>query len=409
MPPLVATILAGAGLVLVQLLAALPWVAVVFLGPDEIPLFFRSLRKPKNLAIWVGGALALSVIIGGIWMTGLERSVLEITGWLYGAVLQLQLTIDAFILLFVVLLKVWPKGGAVALAAFREGVRQPMYWLLFGGAFLFMTIMPFIPYFTFGEDHLMVKELGYDTIMFVGAVFAVLAASMFVGDEIEGRTAITLMSKPVSRRQFLLGKFVGILVAAALLFGLLGIWFEVVLLHKHWFDKLDPMATPSWVLATLGKLRLPAASTEALRGAMRWTGHTLDTLPGLILSFSLVMILVALSVTLATRLPMVVNVCVVIAVYVLANLSPVLVNIGEKAKARQPGAVAQILSFLAQLFNTILPALPNFRVEAAVNSDTPLPVAEFWAYVGSASLYGLMYTGILLLFGLILFEDRDLA
>ena len=76
--------------------------------------------------------------------------------------------------------------------------------VLFGFAFLLMAVSPFIPYFTFGEDHLMVKELGYDTIMFVGAIFAVLAASMFVGDEIEGRTAITLMSKPVTRRQFLL-------------------------------------------------------------------------------------------------------------------------------------------------------------------------------------------------------------
>ena len=120
--------------------------------------------------------------------------------------------------------------------------------------------------------------------------------------------------------------------------------------------------------------------------------------------------LVALAVALATRLPMVVNLCVILSVFLLANLSPVLVSIGQKA-LQQPnaGAVAQILSFTSQLFDMLLPGLTYFRVGPAVVSDTPLPIGQFWAYVGVASVYGLMYTCILLLLGLILFEDRDLA
>jgi len=85
----------------------------------------------------------------------------------------------------------------VALAAFREGVRQSMFWLLVGLALLAMTLSPLIPYFTFGEDHLVNKENCYDAIMLVAVLFGALAASLFVSDEIEGRTAITLMSKPV--------------------------------------------------------------------------------------------------------------------------------------------------------------------------------------------------------------------
>src|SRR5205085_9193201 len=125
----------------------------------------------------------------------------------------------------------------------------PMYWLLFGAAFLGMWIMPFVPYYTFGEDHIMVKELGYDTIMYLSAVIGTLAASMFVTEEIEGRTAVTLMSKPVSRRQFLLGKFAGILLVGLLMFGVLGEHFEGTLLLKRYLDKMDPMTTPEWVTA----------------------------------------------------------------------------------------------------------------------------------------------------------------
>jgi len=41
--------------------------------------------------------------------------------------------------------------------------------------------------------------------------------------------------------------------------------------------------------------------------------------------------------------------------------------------------------------------------------DTPLPLWPFLSYVGSVGLYGVMYTLILLIGGLVLFEDRDLA
>ena len=77
-------------------------------------------------------------------------------------------------LIFLVLLAVWPKGGAVALAAFREGVRQPMFWLIFGIGFAALTIAPFWPYFTFGEDHIMVKDLGLDTVMLAAVFFGAL-------------------------------------------------------------------------------------------------------------------------------------------------------------------------------------------------------------------------------------------
>ena len=129
--------------------------------------------------------------------------------------LHLQLAADSFVFVFMLLLAIWPKGGAVALAAFREGIRQPMFWLLLGLALLLLIVFPFIPYFTFGEDLVMLKEMGYDTIMLAAPIFGVIAASNSISEEIEGRTAITLMSKPVSRRQFLLGKYVGIFLSLA--------------------------------------------------------------------------------------------------------------------------------------------------------------------------------------------------
>jgi hypothetical protein len=64
---------------------------------------------------------------------------------------------------------------------------------------------------------------------------------------------------------------------------------------------------------------------------------------------------------------------------------------------------------MAQLFDMLLPNLESFRLEPALLNDTPLDPVAFGRYLASVSLYGLLYTGIVLLFGLILFEDRDLA
>jgi ABC-2 family transporter protein len=414
-------ILVGAVLLLVQLIAALPWVAAAFSEGRSFTQFYRDFFSGRTASgrttgdpflriMGTLGAILLALLaLPAVFLYAVEgRPGLEVAGRGYGAALQLQLTFDFFALVLALLLRVWPKGGAIALSAFREGVRQPMYWLLAGAAFILLLVSVFIPYFTFGEDHIMYKELGYDVIMFTAVAFGALAASMFVSDEIEGRTALTLLSKPVSRREFLLGKYVGILLAALLMFGFLGCYFEVTLLYKGFIDNVDPVPQPEWISAVLSYT--PAGPlADFVRGIGLWTQHTLDTLPGLVLSFSQVMVLVAIAVTLATRVPMVVNLSTVLVIFFLSHLTPVLVEIGRRARIDSPGPVSQLLAFVSQLFDVLLPDLESFRIETSILADNPLPPGPFIAYLASVTFYGILYSTIVLIVGLILFEDRDLA
>ena len=87
-----------------------------------------------------------------------------------------------------------------------------------------MMLFVIIPYNTFGEDVKVLKDTGLTSIMLLAIIVAVWSASVSISDEIEGRTALTLLSKPVRRRQFILGKFLGILWPVLLLFVLLGLW-----------------------------------------------------------------------------------------------------------------------------------------------------------------------------------------
>jgi hypothetical protein len=421
------SIFLGVLLLLVQLLAAVPWLALAFLRRED---WLAVRRQP--FAPWVvqrlGVALAVVVLAPVVFLFFVQdREALEVSGRVYAAALQVQLTLDVFILGFVLLLWAWPKGGAVALAAFREGVRQWLFWLLTLLAAGAMFVSIFLPYFTFGEDYLMVKQLGYDIIMLAAVLFGALTASQSISEEIEGRTAVTLMSKPVSRRQFLLGKYAGIVLAGLFMFALLGSYFEGVLLAKHWWEKLEPLsqvqessatesvrigvvATPAWVTGPLKRWALAGASTDFLRGVGQWLAHGLDTVPGLILNFSQVMVLVALAVALATRVPMVVNLTTVLVVYFLSHLTPVLVARARQATGEAPDSpVPRLLGFVAGVFDTLLPDLGSFRLNPALLSDAPPPTGLFTQYLASVTLYGVLYTVIVLLFALILFEDRDLA
>src|SRR5579871_4228824 len=282
-------------LLAIQLLAAVPWAWLLFLKREDVlPWLRRSLDALKQGdpaarrgALQIAAALVAVLVAPLVFIAlGGASGTLEAIGYFYGAFLQIQLLIDAFIVVFALLLRFWPKGGAIALAAFREGVRQPMFWLLFGIAFASLTISPFIPYWTFGEDFLVIREIGYDTILLIAAVFGALAASMSISEEIEGRTAVTLMSKPVSRRHFLIGKFLGIILAAGVLFALLGIYFEGVTLFKPWWDKSDQPwwnqqnvsivvpnenPAPPWIMNLLRQWALPGATTDLLRGIGLWT------------------------------------------------------------------------------------------------------------------------------------------
>jgi hypothetical protein len=64
---------------------------------------------------------------------------------------------------------------------------------------------------------------------------------------------------------------------------------------------------------------------------------------------------------------------------------------------------------MARFFNNVLPGLEYFNLSTLIVRDVPPDPAKFAVYMGSVFLYAILYSVIALLFGLVLFEDRDLA
>ena len=112
------------------------------------------------------------------------------------------------------------------------------------------------------------------------------------------------------------------------------------------------------------------------------------------------MTLIAISVALATRVPMVVNLAACLVIYFLGHLAPIMTEVSRPIP---------LVYFFAQLFELLLPGLALFDVSTAIIREVPLETDRYTLYTLNVAIYALIYTAIAMLAGLILFEDRDVA
>ncbi len=105
---------------------------------------------------------------------------------------------------------------------FVESIVQPIYPLLLTLGGTILCIFGLLPFFTLGEDTVMFKSVGLDVVLLMVLIATLFATSRSIFDEIEDRTMLTLMSKPIQRWEVLVGKYLGIVLAALMAIVVLG-------------------------------------------------------------------------------------------------------------------------------------------------------------------------------------------
>ncbi len=161
------------------------------------------------------------------------------TGPSYPEVMAVPITAAAVVGLYLIyFLQAWcfPKVSAIALSTTKSELAQPLFGILTALGIFLLLLFLYLPYNTFGEDIKMLKDSALTLIMIMGIIQGVWSASNSVSEEIEGRTALTVLSKPIGRRQFLFGKFAGILWTVLLLFVILGVTLIILVAYKPVYD-----------------------------------------------------------------------------------------------------------------------------------------------------------------------------
>lgn len=270
-----------------------------------------------------------------------------------------------------------PRVWALALSTAKNEMAQTLYLILLVLGVVGVVIFSIYPFNTLGDDIRMFKDSSVTLIMVLGMILAVWSAGTSVSEEIEGRTALTVLSKPVSRRAFLLGKYAGIMMSVLVMFAIISAFLIVLMSYKPIYD-----------------------ARESSAGDAVWQygfQEIMSTLPVLGLYFMQTMVICAIAVALATRLPLLANFITCFAIYIIGNLTQPLVASSEGKNA--------LVGFVGNLIAVIVPNLNVFNVQSAMDAGIQVPII----YVAGAFNYLVYFAVAIWMVAMLLFEDRDLA
>src|SRR5260370_5686538 len=138
----------------------------------------------------------------------------------------------------------WQRVAAIASNAFREAVRDRVLYNLVVFALLLIAGAIFLGELSAGQEAKIIVDLGLSAILLFGVFIAIFVGVGLVYKEIERRTLYAILSKPVGRGEFLLGKYLGLcltLLANVIVMGA-AVSLALIYARRGW----DPLAGHIW-------------------------------------------------------------------------------------------------------------------------------------------------------------------
>lgn len=250
------------------------------------------------------------------------------------------------------------KVVSIAFNTFRENLRDKLLYNLLVFALLMIGSSVILSRLTLGEFHRLILDLGLGSINFFGVLIAIFVGIGLVNKEIDKKTIYTIVSKPVARYQFLLGKYVGLILTlfvntAVMTVGLLAVLaFQEVPLHLILFKSLGAIFLEFMVITAI---------------ALLFSTFTSATLSAI---FTL-------------------------ALFVIGHLTADLKMFGQKMDGLSRGILDGIYY--------LLPNLERFNLKGHVTHQIDVPANDLVLIAA----YGLAYTTFLLLLASVIFQRRD--
>ncbi|MEE8378639.1 MAG: ABC transporter permease [Candidatus Aminicenantaceae bacterium] len=251
------------------------------------------------------------------------------------------------------------KIKAIALNTFREAIRDRVLYLLLFFALASLLFSRLLALLTVGDRVKIVTDVGLASISLFGALMAILMGTGLVYKEIDKKTIYTLLSKPIHRHQFLLGKYFGlVLTLFVMMFLMTMIFFVIYFLHAL---KIE------WsIMIALFYIFLELCLITAV--ALFFSCFSTPILSSI---FSL-------------------------AFYLIGHLSWGLETLLKKMA---PG----VGKVTARILYTFLPDLENFNFKTEIVHHLPIPPQVLFY----SALYGIFYTAFVLFLAILIFRKRD--
>lgn len=247
----------------------------------------------------------------------------------------------------------------IAQITFKEILRNKLLNVMLLFAILAMASTRFFTIFAPSEEMKIMQDTSLGIIRFIGMLITVFVTGGLVPREIERRTVTVILAKPVSRAQFLFGKFCGALYSIVLNIVIMGTILFAILYLK--FQAVNP-----------------------------------ELLKALVLTQVELIVLASIMICVSTIASEIFNITFGILIFIIGHLSNYIVHLVDRFDS------FAMKSLLLSLY-TILPNFENFNVQNAVVLGSEVSLK----YMGKVTAYGALYTLVMLTLAYLFFAERE--
>lgn len=316
----------------------------------------------------------------------------------------------------------------IALNTFKEAVRNKVLYFLLIFAVLIIGFSTVISDLSIAEPERMIKDLGLASIDFFGFLIAVFVGVYLVYNELDRKTIYTIVSKPIDRTQFLLGKFFGLLFTIYLNIAIMTFVLFAVLYFRD-VTQYDVMSKAIWQENDAGKYvqvqatwlyYLQAVGMSMVKSAGTMIGvYVVPLTAGLmkvvLLSALSLAIITAFAIFYSTFSTPTLSAVFTFLTFVIGSLCEDIMRFADKLAESAGGVEAlvgpnSIKYWFARIAVLIVPNLAYFdrRMEAIYGAPditaamTGPPLLDWQTVV-----YGLTYTAAILCLACLIFRRRS--
>jgi len=255
---------------------------------------------------------------------------------------------------------------SIAQTTIGEAIRRRVLLIILLIGVLFLVVAPGLGVLSARSETTVLRGMMLGIIQLTSAVIAIVLTVYMIPNEIERRTIYTILSKPVQRWQFLVGKYLGAVGALLVMMALM----SSVMAFTFWLQQRDLSAVAELIKA-------PA------------------------MYFIQMSLLAAVAIFFSTFVAPLVNFFLTGGMYLLGSLfNPFFQTLQDNSNT--PGAA----KFFATVVNTLLPNFANYNVQNPIINPQQTIQNEGTYYL-QITVYGLFYIAILLVGGILVFDRRE--
>lgn len=250
---------------------------------------------------------------------------------------------------------------AIANQTVREAMRRRVMWIfLISGLFL-IAMGPVFGFLSPKDSQTVLRSLGLAAILLAGLFITIVTCIYLIPVEIERRTIYTVLSKPVQRYQFVLGKFLGGFATVFINIFAMGIVFLVLIYSQE----------------------------KHIPSDMFW---------GVVMTFFQMLLLAALAIFFSTFATPVVNFFLSFGVFMVGNLSSV-----TDSLASNPNI---LVSNAGKIVHYLLPNFGNFNIQNSIIHPT-VEIQNKEVFMMQNIIYAIVYSLVLLTLAVLIFDRRE--